>query len=131
MLPVSQLLSEGGLDVSQVKAQLDGVDPERVPVRLAPWWVRAAWPSGIVAMTVPWVIWVHPTVMDWEPARRARLMVHELAHSAQLRRLGWAGFSIAYLKEYLRGRLRGMSHQEAYRSNPLEVEANELRARFT
>ena len=128
-MTAADLLRGGGLDPAAVASELVYVDPEQVPVRKAPRLVRALWPAGIAAMTVPWVIWIDPAMLGWEPERQARLIVHELAHSAQWKRLGWVGFSFAYLRDYLRRRLRGMSHQEAYRANRFEVEANELRDR--
>ena len=129
MLSAAFLLREGGIDPALVESNLNGLDTEGVPVRLAPWWVRIFWPKGISAMTPPWVIWVGPEVMAWEPTRRAGLIVHELTHTAQWKRLGWGRFLYRYLADYLKGRRRGMSHRDAYRAISLEREAEEVKAR--
>jgi hypothetical protein len=52
-----------------------------------------------------------------------RLLRHELVHVRQWRQLGALRFAARYLGAYLRGRLAGRSHLEAYRRIPLEVEA--------
>lgn len=48
------------------------------------------------------------------------LIAHELVHSRQYGEFGAWKFRWLYLREYLRGRLRGLSHQQAYRNISFE-----------
>jgi Domain of unknown function (DUF4157) len=56
-------------------------------------------------------------------ASGARLIAHELAHVAQFSREGAARFLLRYVREYARGRRRGLSHSAAYRAISFEEEA--------
>jgi hypothetical protein len=56
-------------------------------------------------------------------ASGARLISHELAHVAQFSREGAARFLLRYVREYARGRRRGLSHSAAYRAISFEEEA--------
>lgn len=51
------------------------------------------------------------------------LLAHEMTHYRQIRSLGIVRFYLRYLREYLAGRGRGLSHQEAYREISFEREA--------
>jgi len=51
------------------------------------------------------------------------LIAHELAHVAQFSREGAALFLLCYVREYARGRRRGLSHSAAYRAISFEEEA--------
>lgn len=126
MLSAADLLREAEVDSVAVGDRV-GVDPRTVPVRIAPWWMRAAWAQGTAALTAPWVIWVAPDVMAWESRRRASLIIHELAHSGQWRRLGTLPFLTRYLLEYGAARFDGKGHKEAYRKLSLEQEAEAVR----
>ena len=53
----------------------------------------------------------------------AELLAHELAHVRQYRRYGMAVFLGRYVGEYLRSRLAGASHRDAYRGISFEREA--------
>ena len=55
----------------------------------------------------------------------AELLAHELAHVAQYRRHGLAGFLARYLFHYLAGRARGLRHREAYAAIPFERAARD------
>lgn len=48
---------------------------------------------------------------------------HERIHHEQIKSLGVCKFYGIYLKEYLRGRLRGLSHHQSYREISFEKEA--------
>ena len=48
---------------------------------------------------------------------------HEEIHLEQLRRTGILKFYVLYLAEYFQGRMKGMKHDEAYRSISFEKEA--------
>jgi hypothetical protein len=56
---------------------------------------------------------------------RVELLAHELAHVRQYRRWSVAAFLGRYVGEYLRGRLAGDSHAQAYRAISFEREAEE------
>lgn len=51
------------------------------------------------------------------------LIEHELVHQRQMDRHGVLGFYVRYFALYFAGLIRHRSHAEAYRKNPLEVEA--------
>lgn len=48
---------------------------------------------------------------------------HERIHWDQIKRDGVSKFYYRYLKEYFLGRMKGLSHDEAYRKISYEVEA--------
>jgi hypothetical protein len=75
-------------------------------------------PPGSAAITLGRLISVRARSADDE-----QLLRHELVHVRQWRELGVVGFLRRYLGAYLRGRLDGLSHHEAYRHIPLEEEA--------
>ena len=81
-------------------------------------------PPGAAAITIGRVISVRRRA-----AQNEQLLRHELVHVEQWRRFGVVGFLRRYLGAYVRWRLRGHSHWDAYRRIPLEVEA-EWRSRF-
>jgi len=51
------------------------------------------------------------------------LLAHELVHIGQYRSHGVVGFLRVYVREYLEGRLRGLSHWQSYRAISFEREA--------
>ena len=122
------IVSASGVDEHLLKEVCPRVDPAQVPVREAPSWFRLLWAKGIVAVATPWAIYVDPSTMrrlssGIERERNARLIVHELMHVEQTKRLGPARHVLEYMLDYLAGRLRGASHWEAYRDVRFEVEA--------
>jgi hypothetical protein len=71
------------------------------------------------------------TIGRWILLRRGQetnreLLAHEMVHVRQWRERAVAGFLAAYLGEYLRGRLHGLGHGDAYRRISFEVEARAL-----
>ena len=86
-------------------------------------WVGGPVPPGAAAITLGPLI-----VVRRRSAGNERLLRHELVHVEQWRRYGVFGFLRRYLGAYLRWRLRGHRHWDAYRRIPLEIEA-EWRAR--
>ncbi len=104
--------------------------PSRVPVYRAPWLLRLLWPRGIRAMALPWGVYLHPDVVDRPLGELGPLMVHELTHFEQWRRLGPIGWARSYLGDYLRGRRGGLGHHDAYRAVGLEREAREVARGF-
>lgn len=59
------------------------------------------------------------------------LMAHEAVHVEQWRDRGVMGFGLWYLENYLKSRLSGKSHWEAYEEVPAEVEARERAAKVS
>ena len=54
-----------------------------------------------------------------------RLRRHEKEHTKQYKRDGIAKFLLRYFYEYLKGRLKGMNHDEAYLNISYEIEERE------
>lgn len=69
----------------------------------------------------------------WDPARMSTqlLLAHELVHVAQWREDGPFLFLARYLAAYVKGRIRGLSHDAAYRAIPAETEAFEIQRALT
>lgn len=82
-------------------------------------WVGGPVPPGAAAMTLGPLVLVRRRA-----AGDVRLLRHELVHVRQWRQLGVARFLWRYLGSYLRWRLLGHRHWDAYRRIPLEVEAD-------
>lgn len=122
-------LLAGGLDPERVRAVLPRVDPQRVWVRPASRWFRLFWAPGITAVAMPWGIYVHPDRLRGPGL--GPLMVHELTHIEQWRRLGPWRWARAYLGDYLRHRRSGLRHHEAYLAIGLEVEARDTARALT
>lgn len=128
-------LDASGIDVAAVRAVLPLVEPYTVSIRIAPSWMQRLWVKGISAMTMPWAIYASEAVFvrmrtGSEAHRTGPLVVHELTHLQQYRRLGVFRHVAQYLSDYLRGRLRGRGRWEAYRTVRLEVEAREVAHQF-
>lgn len=123
-----QALIESGLDPDRIAVALPLVDPAAVNVRVASPWFRTFWAKGISAVAMPWGIYVHPDRLG--RADVGRLVVHELAHIDQWRRLGPVGWARSYLGDYLRGRRAGLRHHDAYWAVGLEKEARDVAARI-
>jgi hypothetical protein len=124
--PPSTLLRAGGVDPAAFEARcgLDDVDVARV--RPAPGWMTRSWIGPVAAMTLGRTVYVRRDVLDGDPPRLALLLVHELVHVRQWREMGAVRFLARYLGDYLRGRLAGRGHAEAYRAIRAEREAVDL-----
>lgn len=72
-------------------------------------------------------------IRAWDPARVSSqlLLAHELVHVAQWREDGPVLFLARYLAAYAKGRMRGLSHDTAYRAIPAEIEAFEIQRALT
>lgn len=81
-------------------------------------WVGGPVPPGAAAITIGRLISVRRRAASDE-----RLLDHELVHVSQWRRYGVVGFLCRYLGGYLRWRVRGHVHWDAYRRIPFEIEA--------
>ena len=81
-------------------------------------------PLGVAGMTLGRFI-----LLRRDHATDERLLAHELVHVRQWRELGVPRFLWCYLSAYTVGRAQGLSHDDAYRAIPLEVEARRLAGR--
>ena len=131
--PAADLLRASGIDPGSLQTLMPHVDPAGVRVRVASPMFRRFWAKGIVAVTLPTGVFVQPTIMERiragaEPERNGRLLVHELMHIEQWRRLGAVRHSTQYVGDYLKGRLRRLGHWGSYLAIRLEVEAREAAA---
>lgn len=123
------LVGSAGLDVPSVLAATGLGEIDSVRVQVAPGWMRRAWIGDVGAMTLGSRIYVDPAALRWERSRLGALLVHELVHVRQWRHLGAVRFLLRYVGDYLRGRLRGRPHREAYLAIRLEVEARAIAGR--
>jgi hypothetical protein len=126
-----EVLLRSGIDLDALARDLPHVDPSRIPVRAASAWFRLFWAPWVTAVAMPWGIYLHPKRFEEDPGDLGPLIVHELTHIDQWRRLGPVGWFRAYLGGYRRGRRAGSSRRDAYRSIPLEVEARDVARRHT
>ncbi len=131
--PADDLLRAAGIDPDSLAELMPRVDPATVRVRVAPSWFRRVWAKGIVAVALPNGVFVQPGVMERfrsgvEPERWGPLIVHELMHIEQWRRLGAPRHVSQYLGDYVRHRFQGYGHWESYRAIRLEVEARDAAA---
>lgn len=127
-ITATDVMEKAGVPHENIADVMPRVDPNNVSVRLAPAPMLSVWPKGIVAMTMPWAVYVHPDIWErfttgGDPERDGRLIVHELMHVEQVRRHGAIRHGATYLFDYLRGRVRGFDHWEAYRAVGFEQEA--------
>jgi hypothetical protein len=123
-------LDRAGIDPRRLSVALPTVDPSDIVVRPASRWFRRTWARGITAVAMPWGIYLAPDRIEQPDPALARLMVHELTHIDQWRRLGPFGWTRAYVGDYLRGRWSGLSHREAYLAIGLEREARDVARRL-
>lgn len=61
--------------------------------------------------------------MEEKSAVVAHVVDHEMVHVEQVRQAGWLRFYGTYVWQYLRGRVRGLNHMDAYFAVPAEIEA--------
>ncbi len=117
------LLARADLDTPEVRAALHPASPEEVQVWPAGPLMRRLWRKGIAATTLVRWVFIDPDVLRRDPSVVGKLIIHELVHVRQFSELGLARFFRRYLSDYLRARLRGLDHREAYLQIDLEVEA--------
>ncbi len=125
-----EALTRADLDLERLTVALPNVDPATIPVHSASRLFRMFWAKGISAVAMPWGIYLHPDRLERSAADVGRLMVHELTHIDQWRRLGAIGWGRSYLGDYFRGRRSGLTHHEAYRAIGLEREARDVATRL-
>ena len=126
MRAVGPLLGRAGIDSRTVAVITGLVELDRVVVLEAPRWMRLLWIGPVGAMTVRRRIYVAPEVLGGDPALLGRLIVHELIHVRQWLESGALRFLARYVGDYLRGRLSGRSHSDAYLAIRHEAEARAI-----
>lgn len=124
-----RLLREAGLDSDALRVRISPVDPDRVNVWPASRLLRSLWRPGIRGVTLWKWIFVDPELMNGDPDRLARLVIHELVHLRQVIDAGYLPFTTRYVVEYVQGRAAGKDGRQAYLDISAEVEARELTAR--
>ncbi|HVR79911.1 MAG TPA: DUF4157 domain-containing protein [Acidimicrobiia bacterium] len=122
----AELLADREWDSLRLRLLVYPVQPESVRILPAPHVLRRVWGEGIRAMTLRQTIFVDPPVLGGKMVGSRSLLAHELVHVRQWFELGVLGFLWRYLGGYLRGRLSGLGHREAYLGIELEVEARRL-----
>lgn len=123
-----RILRAAGYDSGALRARLAPVDPDDVNVWPASPLFRRFWRTGIEGITYWRFVFVSADVMREDPDRLARLVIHELVHVRQFVTRGYLGFVWSYAREYVSGRLSGLSPHEAYRAISHEREARETTA---
>jgi hypothetical protein len=125
-----RILRLAALDTPELRHELAPIDPDKVNVWPASRWLRMLWRPGIKGVTQGRCVFVDPELLRGDPARLARTVLHELVHVRQFAMQGYVRFMVTYVADYVRARLGGRGHRDSYLSNPAEVEAREVTARF-
>lgn len=125
-----RLLRETGYDGDVLRVRLAPVDPDEINVYPAARALRMFWRPRIKGVTHWKWVFVEPDFMRGDRDKLARLVIHELVHVRQYRDVGYMRFTIRYLFEYSRGRLRGKKPRQAYLDIGAEVEARETTKRI-
>jgi hypothetical protein len=128
--PAAEALEAGGIDPAAVAELSPGVDPERLLIREARPWFERITLRHTAAIALPYVVYMRSDVYTRPRADLAALVIHEMVHVSQWRAEGYTRFAIRYLSDYLRSRLRGRSHVDAYRSIRYEVAARDCTDRL-
>ena len=123
-----RLLRETGYDTDALRLRIAPVNPDTISVWPASPVFRLFWRRGIEGVTYWKYVFVDAEVLRGDRERLARLVIHELVHVRQYLAMGYVPFVVSYVKEYLSGRLGGLSGYEAYRAISFEREARELTA---
>ena len=88
-----------------------------------PWWLRPWLARNVVAITLGHRVYLSARMLERSEEYLERLLRHELAHVAQVKRLGLLPFLWSYVTEFLRHYWRVRSVREAYLRISFEVEA--------
>ena len=126
--PAIEALEASNLTAAALADVAPAVDPERLLVREARPWFEWIVLRNSSAIALPYVIYLRSGVYTRPRQELTRLVIHELIHVNQWREEGYVHFAARYLADYLRGRLRGGSHSQAYHAIRYEIEAREIAA---
>lgn len=128
--PAIEALEAGDIDPAKLASMAPGVDPERLLIREARPWFEKLTLRRSAAIALPYVVYVHSHTYNQARAELTGLVVHELVHVSQWRQEGYVRFATRYVWDYLRERMRGRPHAEAYRAIRYEVEARRCTAQL-
>lgn len=103
---------------------LDAIAASRARVRVGyPWWLRLLVARSVIGITIGRTIYLSRSIGARSEEYVERLVRHELAHVAQVNRLGLVRFLWMYGTEFVRHLRRERSVHAAYRRISFEVEA--------
>ncbi len=119
-------LTASGISPARISGALPNLDLDQITIRPAPIWMTRLWGNEISAMTLRTAIYVRAEALNADPAGLGPLIVHELVHVHQWLQSRTLRFLWRYVTGYVGGRLTGLSHLDAYRAIPLEVEARQI-----
>ncbi len=88
-------------------------------------WASRIIPRGATAWTLGRLVLIRESALADDDAALG-LIVHEIVHVGQWHRNGRIRFMYEYVAPYLRERMRGSKHWEAYSRVPAEIEAYEV-----
>ena len=125
-----RILRAAGYDIDALHVRITPVNPDSINVWPASALFRRLWRSGVEGVTYGKAVFVDPRVMGGDPARLARLVMHELIHVRQFVSSGYVRFVSSYLEQYLMGRIGGKTPRQAYLDIAQEREARELTAQI-
>lgn len=124
--PAAEALEAGGISPQAMAAVAPTVDPEHLLIREArPWFERIVLRTS-AAVALPYVVYVRAAVYRRKRDELTDLVIHEVIHVHQWRDEGYVRFAFIYVGDYLKRRLRGASHRDAYRAIRYETEARRL-----
>jgi hypothetical protein len=123
-----RLLRDAGYDTAALRSRIAPVNPDTINIWPASPLFRLFWRKGIEGVTYWRYVIVDADVLRGDRNRLARLVIHELVHVHQFSTVGYLPFVFSYVRQYLFGRLRGLSGYDAYRAISFEREARELTA---
>lgn len=123
---LAELVQPAGL--ARLRAEFPSLDLGPVEVRSIASVLERLCP-GVAGITIGHRIWVKRTLVG-EADDLLVLLVHELVHVQQWRRLGPIGFLVRYGCDYMGSRLRLRSHHAAYQAIPAEAEARSVAESF-
>ena len=129
-MTAGEALAGANLLTPELRVVFHPIPVDKVKLRVAPEWLLRVLGRQIQGVTYGRFIFIDGEVLAGEPRRLGLLVVHELTHYRQWIDGGIFGFTVPYVWEYLKGRMRGLSHRDAYRANPFEVEARAVADRF-
>jgi hypothetical protein len=125
-----RLLRDAGYDTDALRSRIAPVNPDTINIWPASPLFRLFWRKGIEGVTYWRYVVVDADVLRGDRERLSRLVIHELVHVRQFSTVGYLPFVFSYVREYLSGRLRGLSGYDAYRAISFEREARELTAQI-
>ena len=101
---------------------LDEVPDARLRVGY-PRWLSPFLQKGVIAITLGRRVYLSERLLQRSEEELLRILRHELAHVAQVRRLGLLRFLYRYAREYVAARRRGVASFDAYEQISFEREA--------